>query len=66
MEGEYKSMTDLCNAFLFIVFFEGVGCLVALWIQWKQECQIMDELKAENKALKKENELLKKENNNEH
>ena len=56
-------MTDLlCNAFLFIVFFEGVGCLVALWVQWKQECEIMDALKAENRALKAEIDELKKAN----
>ena len=55
--------TDLlCNAFLFIVFFEGAGCLVALWVQWKQECEIMDALKAENRALKAEIDELKRAN----
>ena len=55
--------TDLlCNAFLFIVFFEGAGCFLALWVQWKQECQIMDALKAENRALKAEIDELKKAN----
>lgn len=55
-------MTELCNAFLFIVFFEGAGSLVALWVQWKQECEIMDALKAENRALKAEIDELKKVN----
>ena len=55
--------TDLlCNAFLFIVFFEGAGCLVALWVQWTQECEIMDALKAENRALKAEIDELKRAN----